>query len=367
MRLFRYVRSGVAVDECRAVSPQPCASPSPEDTSGHGSDDGPRPDYKRYFLAGFPCRLFDFYANWTSETKISLAQPNLQINATFTPKLANSAPRNWFIVASPSAETGLGRTAGVCGLSVTIRASNPGVRRAFVDSGRNARNVRAMRPQRITKGLIGTTAAAALALLLAACGPSQPASQGTTEPAPGSATPSTQSAPETSTPSSSSAAPTQPQPASPTATSAAPQSTAAGTQLCKASGLKATTDATGGGAAGSVYMELILTNSGKSACHLKGFAGVSLTTGPNGRPIGAPAQRDTSVAVQDVLLAPGKSGTAVLRYTQAGNYPDCAKTAAAGFRVYPPEDTASLFVARPSDACSNASIELLSIGAFQAR
>ena len=40
---------------------------------------------------------------------------------------------------------------------------------------------------------------------------------------------------------------------------------------------------------------------------------------------------------------------------------------AAGFRVYPPEDTASLFVARPSDACSNASIELLSIGAFQAR
>ena len=224
-----------------------------------------------------------------------------------------------------------------------------------------------MRPQRITKGLIGTTAAAALALLLAACGPSQPASQGTTEPAPGSATPSTQSAPETSTPSSSSAVPTQPQPASPTATSAAPQSTAAGTQLCKASGLKATTDATGGGAAGSVYMELILTNSGKSACHLKGFAGVSLTTGPNGQPIGAPAQRDTSVAVQDVLLAPGKSGTAVLRYTQAGNYPDCAKTAAAGFRVYPPEDTASLFVARPSDACSNASIELLSIGAFQAR
>jgi hypothetical protein len=114
-------------------------------------------------------------------------------------------------------------------------------------------------------------------------------------------------------------------------------------------------------------MELILTNSGQTACHLKGFAGVSLTTGPDGQPIGAPAQRDTSVAVQDVLLAPGKSGTAVLRYTQAGNYPDCKKTAAAGFRIYPPEDTASLFVPRPSDACSNASIELLSIGAFQAR
>jgi hypothetical protein len=179
-----------------------------------------------------------------------------------------------------------------------------------------------------------------------------------------------QAAPETSTPPSPASSTSQSQPASPATTSSAPeapQSTAAGTQLCKAAGLKATTDATGGGAAGSVYMELILTNSGNASCHLKGFAGVSLTTGPNGQPIGAPAQRDSSAAVQDVLLAPGKSGTAVLRYTQAGNYPECTKTPAAGFRIYPPEDTASLFVARPSDACSNASIELLSIGAFQAR
>jgi hypothetical protein len=224
-----------------------------------------------------------------------------------------------------------------------------------------------MRSQRIDNGLLSTTAAAALALLLTACGPNQPATQGTTEPATGSTTPSTQAAPETSTPPSTSVPPSETEPASPAPTSAAPQSTAAGTQLCKASELKATTDATGGGAAGSVYMELLLTNSGKASCHLKGFAGVSLTTGPNGQPIGAPAQRDTSVAVQDVLLAPGKSGSAVLRYTQAGNYPDCNKTAAAGFRIYPPEDTASLFVARPSDACSNASIELLTIGAFQAR
>jgi hypothetical protein len=41
------------------------------------------------FPAGFsiPTQL------WTSETKISLTQPNLQINATFTLKLVNSAPR----------------------------------------------------------------------------------------------------------------------------------------------------------------------------------------------------------------------------------------------------------------------------------
>ncbi|MEN8583211.1 DUF4232 domain-containing protein [Arthrobacter sp. KBS0703] len=222
-----------------------------------------------------------------------------------------------------------------------------------------------MRLQRITNGLICTTAAAALALLLTACGPSQPAGQQSSEPGTGSpSADGSQAAPETSPPSSSSSSAA---PANPSASPPSGQATSGSVQTCKAATLKATTDATGGGAAGSVYMELILTNSGPSSCHLKGFAGVSLTNSPNGQPIGAPARRDTSVPVGDVLLAPGQSGTAVLRYTQAGNYPDCVKAAAAGFRVYPPEDTASLFVPRPSDACSNASIELLSIGAFQAR
>jgi hypothetical protein len=208
-----------------------------------------------------------------------------------------------------------------------------------------------MRPQRIKHALVLTTAAAA-ALLLSGCGGSaaQP-------PAPTStATPSDSA---TSLPTPSGAA---------TESSAAPSSQTApqsGPALCKSSGLTATTDATGGGAAGSVYMQLILTNSGSEPCLLKGFAGVSLTAGADGEPIVAAATRDDSGPVTDVLLAPGKAGTATLRYTQAANYPDCARTSAAGFRVYPPNDTASLFIAQPRDACSNADIHLLTIGAFQ--
>lgn len=229
-----------------------------------------------------------------------------------------------------------------------------------------------MRLQRIPTGLAGTTAAAALALLLTACGPSQPSGQASPEQTTGPAEASSSASPgaaETSDPPSSSSAapPSVPAPSKPAPTGAAatPGSTAAGAQLCKASALKASTDATGGGAAGSVYMRLILTNSGTAPCHLKGFPGVSLTNGAGGQPIGAPASRDATTPVSDVLLAPGQSGSATLRYTQARNYPDCVLAQAAGFRIYPPEDTASLFVARPSDACSNASIELLSIGAFQ--
>jgi Protein of unknown function (DUF4232) len=137
--------------------------------------------------------------------------------------------------------------------------------------------------------------------------------------------------------------------------------------MCRSAQLTATTDSAGGGAAGSVYMQLILTNSGTEPCVLKGYPGVSLTAGATGEPIGAAATRDAATPVTDVLLAPGKAGTATLRYTQAGNYPDCTQTPAAGFRVYPPEDTASVFVADPRDACSNAGIDLLTVGAFQAK
>ena len=206
-----------------------------------------------------------------------------------------------------------------------------------------------MRSQLLSQGFAITTAAAAAALLLTACGPSQPQTQGTTEPGSSSASPATSSAaPGTSAPPSS---------ASPTAT---------GPALCKAATLSAATDSTGGGAAGSVYMTLTLTNTGAQPCVLKGFPGVSLAADANGAPIGAPAKRDETTPAVDVLLAPGKAGAAVLRYTQAGNYPDCTIVPAAGYRIYPPEDTASLFLAQPTQACSNAAVELLTIGAFQA-
>lgn len=208
-----------------------------------------------------------------------------------------------------------------------------------------------MRSQRIKHALVVTTAAAA-ALLLSGCG--------------GGAA-QTQAATTTATPTASE---TSPAPASsePTDTASAPSSSQAaqtGTALCQASGLTATTDSTGGGAAGSIYMKLILTNSGGAPCLLKGYAGVSLTDGADGEPIGAAATRDDSTPVTDVVLAPGQAGVATLRYTQAANFGDCTRTPAAGFRVYPPEDTASLFLAQPLDACSNTEINLLTIGAFQ--
>ena len=99
---------------------------------------------------------------------------------------------------------------------------------------------------------------------------------------------------------------------------------------------------------------------------LRGFPGVSLTADAAGEPIGAPATRDESTPAADVVLAPGAAGTAPLRYSQAGNFQDCTLTPAAGYRIYPPEDKGSLFIPQPTDACANAAVTLLSVGAFRA-
>lgn len=208
-----------------------------------------------------------------------------------------------------------------------------------------------MRSQRNSSRLVMATAVAAAALVLAGCGPSQPQQQSTTSPSSPAPTGTDSASPSGS--------------ATPDATGT-PSSSAAGSPgLCKAAGLTAATDATGGGAAGSVYMKLMLTNKGTEPCLLRGFPGVSLVANATGAPIGAPATRDNTAPAVDVLLAPGKSGTAVLRYTQARNYMECKVADAAGYRIYPPEDKASLFVAEPRTACTNADITLLSVGAFQ--
>ena len=212
-----------------------------------------------------------------------------------------------------------------------------------------------MTAQRINNRLAFTTAAAAAVLFLAGCGAGTPQAQTSSTPA---------ASPSSSASQPAAAAGAAAGPATSTPASAAPAP--AGPALCKAAGLTATTDSTGGGAAGSVYMQLLLTNSGTEPCMLLGFAGVSLTAGADGAPIGAAAARDTTPATE-VLLEPGQAGAATLRYTQARNYPDCTVVPAAGFRIYPPEDTASLFIAQPRDACSNTGINLLTIGAFQAQ
>ena len=125
----------------------------------------------------------------------------------------------------------------------------------------------------------------------------------------------------------------------------------------------------GGGAAGSVEVAIALTNTGSSSCTLQGWPGVSLVGDGNGTQLGAAATFTRSSPHPTVTLAPGAVAKAPLSIVQAANFPTaaCSPQAADGFRVYPPGETGSLYIADAGvTACTNPASEVLSVSGFVA-
>jgi hypothetical protein len=104
-----------------------------------------------------------------------------------------------------------------------------------------------------------------------------------------------------------------------------------------------------------VFRPLLLTNIGKRTCELVGYPGVSYVAGDDGHQVGPAAEMDGPRNPQ-VNLAPGKAASAQLRMPNVRNFDEaaCKPVAVRGVRVYPPGDTASLFV--PFDGGEGCSI-----------
>jgi hypothetical protein len=109
----------------------------------------------------------------------------------------------------------------------------------------------------------------------------------------------------------------------------------------------------GDAAAGTSYVQLLFTNKGSRACVIQGFAGVSYVTGDNGTQVGAAAERDGTKG-GPVTLAPRAVASATLARVQVLNYDEsvCRPTPVRGLRVYPPGDTASVFVPTDGTGCA---------------
>src|SRR5262249_6216766 len=90
-------------------------------------------------------------------------------------------------------------------------------------------------------------------------------------------------------------------------------------------------------------------------CVIVGFPGVSYVAGDNGTQVGAPAQRDGAEGKQ-ITLAPGSTAFSPVDAVEVPVFDasDCGPTPVRGFRVYPPDETASLFVSLPagSEGCA---------------
>jgi hypothetical protein len=181
--------------------------------------------------------------------------------------------------------------------------------------------------RRLTKTML--LAAPAVALL-AAC-----SSGGTT----------TTATPPATTPSS---APTTSLGASPSS------STQSGTSRCHTADL---TIADGpdndGGAAGSHGEYLVFTNKSGHTCTLYGYPGVSFVAGNSGSQVNLPFTR-TDGDKSTIRLSPGGHAFALIVLVEYLNYPAsiCKPVPIRGYRVYPPDETAAVFVSAPQKVCS---------------
>jgi hypothetical protein len=171
--------------------------------------------------------------------------------------------------------------------------------------------------------------------------------------APGSASPG-----ETSP----TASPTAPTPTPP----AAPPSGGGGLAGCATRDLQVKVG-TAEGAAGSIYQNIDFTNISATACTLYGYPGVSLAAGVPVTQVGAAASRSTAASAAVVTLGAGQTANALLRVTEAGNYPagTCKPKATTYLQIYPPGQTTPTYLQYTSTGCTSSAVNLLSIGVMQ--
>jgi hypothetical protein len=177
------------------------------------------------------------------------------------------------------------------------------------------------------------------------------------------------------TPSSSASSPASSAPAATSAPTTTSPTSAGGTTQpgatpgaaagsgCSSQNLRAAAG-TAQGAAGSDYQVITFTNLGSTPCTLYGFPGVSLASGTPVTQVGAAADRQAGQKATVVTLQPQGVASATLRIVDAENFPSaqCHAVKTTSIKIYPPNQTAPLYLSYNSTGCSDSSTHLLTIG-----
>jgi uncharacterized protein DUF4232 len=139
-----------------------------------------------------------------------------------------------------------------------------------------------------------------------------------------------------------------------------------GAAACPNGSLKVT-QGLGQGYAGGVYEVIDFTNTSASTCTLYGYPGVSLVSGPPYVQIGLAAKRQGNTPATLITLAPGAVANATLQIVDALNFPTatCSPAAATDLQVYPPGQTAAIYLPNQSEACAEP-VQTTFIGPVQA-
>ena len=205
------------------------------------------------------------------------------------------------------------------------------------------------RVERSRNGIRGTAAALIVLASVAGCSSSSssPSTSASSPSTSGPAAPNSNTAPATTPASSLSPATTGPAP-------------------CATSGLNVTLGPSSG-YAGGVDQTIVFTNTSGATCTLYGYPGVSLVSAPPHTQIGLAAQRSSTTPVKLITLASGATASAVLQVVDALNFgtATCSPTKAAFVRIYPPNQTAPVYLADASQVCAQP-VQTLFISAVQA-
>jgi hypothetical protein len=142
-------------------------------------------------------------------------------------------------------------------------------------------------------------------------------------------------------------------PASAVAASASSAGARAAAPACETPGLVVWLDTNGNAGAGSIAYKLHFTNLSGHRCTLNGFPfvlGISLS----GQQLGRRASFDSSRPPRLVSLAAGATATSILTIREVGDFTPsaCRPVTAAGFRVFPPNQTRAKTIPFPFGACS---------------
>jgi Protein of unknown function (DUF4232) len=120
----------------------------------------------------------------------------------------------------------------------------------------------------------------------------------------------------------------------------------------------------GNGAAGSIYFPLQFTNLSSHACSMRGFPGVSAVD-RNGHQLGSPAGWGSVTAPRTVVLAPGGTAHAILRWSDAEvtTAPGCDPVLTASeLRIYPPGQYQATHAFFDLEVCSHAGPVYMHVG-----
>jgi hypothetical protein len=124
----------------------------------------------------------------------------------------------------------------------------------------------------------------------------------------------------------------------------------AGLPSCRTGGLRVSLRAVDH-ATQQTWSLMVFRNTSTHPCTLYGYPGVSFVRGDQGIQTGDPARR-TGDPKTVVTLRPGGVAHAELVTIEPLASPGCQPVQVRGFRIYPPNETAAIFLPAPQQACS---------------